>query len=312
MRSSNEFRTGDEKAVIQGRSTGSARGRARRFRVLIGVAAILLVAVAVVEPRSGPGEDATVTRVYDGDTIEALVSGRSEKIRYIGIDTPEMDDPRPAVLEMAREAAGANRELVGGRTVRLELDVQERDRYGRLLAYVWLADTLVNEWLVREGYAAASSFPPNLRHQDRLDEAEREASRADRRLWDGRLAAGPLRVPDPASVQGKREGATARPGDGERITAFEAAAHEGRTVTVCDSVASTRFLGGKGKTFLNLARPYPDQPFTVVIPYEVRQMFDEQPETRFRRQNVCVAGVVSLYEGKPQIMIHGPGQIGSR
>jgi micrococcal nuclease len=280
--------------------------------VFTGVAAILLLTVAVVALRPGHSEDATVTRVYDGDTIEALVAGRSEKIRYIGIDTPEMDDSRPAVLDMARDAARANRELVGGRTVRLELDVQERDRYGRLLAYVWLGDTLVNEWLVRQGYAAARSFPPNLRHQGRLDEAQREAARADRRLWDGRLAGGQLRMPDSVNAQVSRDGGNARPGDGERINAFEAAAHESRIVTVCDSVASTRFLGSGRRTFLNLARPYPDQPFTVVIPFSVREMFAEPPETRFRHANVCIAGMVTLYQGKPQIMIHDPSQMGSR
>ena len=197
-------------------------------------------------------------------------------------------------------------------TVRLELDVRERDRYGRLLAYVWLGDTLVNEWLVREGYAAASSFPPNLRHQGRLDAAQRDAARADRRLWDGRLAGGPLRMPDSAYAQVSGHGGNARPGDGETINAFEAAAHENRVVTVCDSVASTRFLGSGRRTFLNLARAYPDQPFTVVIPYAVRELFVEPPETRFQHGNVCIAGMVTLYEGKPQIMIHDPAQIGSR
>lgn len=295
-----------------GRKKRSARAGFRRFGVFTGIAAILLLTVAVVELRPGHSQDATVTRVYDGDTIEALVSGRSEKIRYIGIDTPEMDDSRPAVLEMARDAARANRELVGGRTVRLELDVQERDRYGRLLAYVWLGDTLVNEWLVREGYAAASSFPPNLRHQDRLDAAQRAAERADRRLWDGRLAGGALRMQDSGNAQVSGEERNARPGDGERINAFEAAAHENRIVTVCDSVASTRFLGSGRRTFLNLARPYPDQPFTAVIPYEVRQKFAEPPETRYQHGNVCIAGMVTLYEGKPQIVIHDPAQIGLR
>jgi endonuclease YncB( thermonuclease family) len=288
---------------------GSRRVPVRRFGVFVGVVAVLLLAVAVVELRPGQSEDAMVTRVYDGDTIEALVAGRTEKIRYIGIDTPEMDDPRPAVLEMAREAARANRALVGGRRVRLELDIQERDRYGRLLAYVWLGDTLVNEWLVQEGYAAASSFPPNLRYQDRLDATGREARQAERRLWDGRLADGPLRVPDPKSEQSRREGATARPGDGERLTAFEAAAHEGQIVTVCGRVASTRDLGPGRKTFLNFERPYPNQPFTVVIPAGARETFERPPHTEYEHQDVCVAGVIELYRGKPQIMVSDPAQL---
>ena len=295
--------------VNWGRSKGSRRGRVRRFVVFAGVVAILLLAVAVVELRPGQSADAKVTRVYDGDTIEALVAGRSEKIRYIGIDTPEMDDPRPVVLEMAREAARANRELVGGRRVRLELDIQERDRYGRLLAYVWLGDTLVNEWLVKEGYAAAPSFPPNVRYQDRLRTAERDARQAGRRLWDGRLADGPLRIRESDET---RRGATARPGDGVHLTAFEAAAHEGQIATVCGHVASTRFLGSGRKTFLNFERPYPNQPFTVVIPSAARVAFERPPEAEYRDQDVCVAGVIELYKGKPQIMLSGPAQIGLR
>jgi endonuclease YncB( thermonuclease family) len=295
--------------VKRDRSKGSSRGGVGRLGVALGVVAVLLLAVAVVELRPGQSADAKVTRVYDGDTIEALVAGRSEKIRYIGIDTPEMDDPRPVVLEMAREAARANRELVGGRRVRLELDIQERDRYGRLLAYVWLGDTLVNEWLVKEGYAAAPTFPPNVRYQDRLRAAERDARQAGRRLWDGRLADGPLRIRESDET---RRGATATPGDGQQLTAFEAAAHEGQIATVCGHVASTRWLGPGRKTFLNFERPYPNQPFTVVISAGAREAFERSPEDEYEDQDVCVAGVIELFKGKPQIMLSGPAQIGLR
>jgi len=283
-----------------------------RVGLLAAVSTGVLLAGAVLELRSGQSLEARVTRVYDGDTVEALVSGRREKIRYIGIDTPEMDDPRPAVLEMAREAARANRELVGGRIVRLELDIEQRDRFGRLLAYVWLGDTLVNEWLVSEGYAAAPSFPPNVRYQDRLRDAEQDARVGERRLWDGRLAGGPIRFPDGEVGSGAREGSTSRPGDGPRIAAYEGAAFEGRVVTVCDSVASARFQGPGRRTFLNLARPYPDQPFTLVVPYEIRQEFDWNPEELFEHRNVCAAGKVTLYRGKPEITIFDPAQIRPR
>ena len=72
----------------RGLGRGTSRGDVRRFGVALGVVAVLLLAVAVVELRPGQSADAKVTRVYDGDTIEALVAGRSEKIRYIGIDSP--------------------------------------------------------------------------------------------------------------------------------------------------------------------------------------------------------------------------------
>lgn len=130
---------------------------------------VLLVAACV--------QDATVDvlRVVDGDTIVVEIDGRRERVRYIGIDTPEMNDARAAILVQAREATEANEQLVGGKSVRLEFDVQRRDKYGRLLAYVWVGDTLVNEELVRRGFAELLTIPPNVRYAERLAEARRTA-----------------------------------------------------------------------------------------------------------------------------------------
>jgi micrococcal nuclease len=277
-----------------------------RRGLLVGVGAALLVSVVAVGSRPGSGDGAEVTRVYDGDTIEAVVSGRRQKIRYIGIDSPEMSDSREAVLEMARVATEANRRLVDGRTVRLEYDVQTRDTYGRLLAYVWIGDTLVNELLVREGYAAARSFPPNVRYQERLRAAQKEAQDAGRRLWDGRLADGPLRL---RGDEEARAAAGARPGDGPRFDAYEANRHAGEVATVCGAVADGRFLGGDGLTFLNLERPYPNQPFTIVIPISTRRGLRGAPETELRGRHVCVAGKIELHRGTPQIVVHDPAQL---
>ncbi len=127
---------------------------------------------------------ALCTRVIDGDTIE-LSDG--EHVRYIGIDTPEM---RP-VEAWAEAATEANRELVEGRIVRLELDVQERDRYGRLLAYVWVGDLLVNEELVRRGLAQVSTYPPNVRYERRFLAAQREARAAGCGLWSDEVPPAP-------------------------------------------------------------------------------------------------------------------------
>lgn len=277
----------------------------RRWLLAGAAAALLLLAVAVPS-RSGSGDGAEVTRVYDGDTIEALVSGRSQKIRYIGIDSPEMTDSREAVLEMARAAKEANRRLVEGRVVRLEYDVQTRDTYGRLLAYVWIGDTLVNEVLVRDGYAAARSFPPNVRYQERLRTAQQVAQDAGRRLWDGRLADGPLRL---RGDEASRAAAGARPGDGLQLDAFDANRHVGEVATVCGRVAGGRWLGGDDLTFLNLERPYPDQPFTIVIPISARRALGGTPETDSRGADVCVAGRIELHRGRPQIVVHDPAQL---
>ena len=104
--------------------------------------------------------EATVTRVIDGDTIEVNLEGLIYRVRYIGIDTPEMGEP------CADEATEANRQLVEGKTVWLEKDISETDKYGRLLRYVYVDDIFVNEELVRLGLALPSSYPPDMKYDD--------------------------------------------------------------------------------------------------------------------------------------------------
>ncbi len=125
-------------------------------------------------------EAAKVTRIIDGDTIE-LEDGR--KVRYIGIDTPETKDPRRDVECFGAEAAAFNSELVLNQMVQLERDVSETDRYGRLLRYVYLDQQLVNETLVLEGYAKASTFPPDIAFSDRFSTAEKTAKDQQKGLW---------------------------------------------------------------------------------------------------------------------------------
>lgn len=121
---------------------------------------------------------ALVVRVTDGDTIRVEIDGIEYRVRYIGMDTPEEDEP------YFDEASAANSRLVVEKTVYLEKDVSETDQYGRLLRYVWLADgTLVNEALVRQGWAMAASFPPDIREQPALRAAERAARDAERGVW---------------------------------------------------------------------------------------------------------------------------------
>ncbi|HEX7456582.1 MAG TPA: thermonuclease family protein, partial [Candidatus Nanoarchaeia archaeon] len=127
-----------------------------------------------------------VTRVIDGDTIE--IEG-GQKVRYIGIDTPETVDPRTSVQCYGKEASAKNKKLVEGKRVHLEKDVSETDKYGRLLRYVFVPSTgsgqalFVNETLVKEGYAFSSSYPPDIKYQDIFTKAEKEAQEADRGLW---------------------------------------------------------------------------------------------------------------------------------
>ncbi|GAB4409892.1 MAG: hypothetical protein Kow00123_23400 [Anaerolineales bacterium] len=131
------------------------------------------------EPSAGKGpvETARVVRVIDGDTIVVDINGQTYRLRYIGIDTPEPDQP------FGREAAEKNAELVSGRIVELEKDVSEVDRYGRLLRYVWIGDMMVNRELVCRGYATVATYPPDVKYQDIFLRCEREARGASRGLW---------------------------------------------------------------------------------------------------------------------------------
>lgn len=127
-------------------------------------------------------ETAVVTRVVDGDTIIVNLNGTEERLRYIGMDTPETDEP---YFDQATEA---NRLLVDGQTVRLVRDVSNRDRYGRLLRYVYLPDgTFVNAALVRQGWARAAAYPPDTAHADEFAQLEAEAYAARLGIWQNML-----------------------------------------------------------------------------------------------------------------------------
>src|SRR5438034_1626853 len=156
-----------------------ARSRGARLLPLI----VLLAWVTGIAGAQPATLERSVVRIVDGDTIHVRLSDRVEKVRYIGVNTPEVHHPRKGEEPGGREASEVNRQLVAGKQVRLELDVQERDRYGRLLAYVWVGDTMVNAELVRRGYAQVMTIPPNVRHQQLFLKLQREARDAGRGLW---------------------------------------------------------------------------------------------------------------------------------
>lgn len=127
---------------------------------------------------------AKVIKVVDGDTIVVdLGSGNIKTVRYIGIDTPETVDPRKSVQCFGKEASAKNKELVGGGTVGLEKDISETDKYGRLLRYVYSGDLFINQLLVAEGYAHSSSYPPDIKYQDKFKAAEQQAKTNSKGLW---------------------------------------------------------------------------------------------------------------------------------
>jgi micrococcal nuclease len=154
---------------------------------------LALVALLLVVPLGGctkaaavgrPGEG-RVLRVIDGDTVDIDLGGTRERVRLLGIDTPETVDPRRPVGCFGQQASHRTKELLPpGTTVRLERDLEARDRYGRLLAYVRRADgTFVNQALLEEGFAQTLTIAPNVAYADQFAVAARGAREAGRGLW---------------------------------------------------------------------------------------------------------------------------------
>lgn len=146
----------------------------------------------------GGYEVAEVTRAVDGDTIVVVISskvdgpgageaplGTEQRVRLIGIDTPESVKPNSPVECFGKEAAAAAKVLLEGSEVRLVKDVEETDDFGRLLRYVYLGDESANARLVANGYAFSYTYPPNVRWSDLFAGLQHEAEANDRGLWAG-------------------------------------------------------------------------------------------------------------------------------
>lgn len=140
----------------------------------------------------------TIIKVIDGDTLTVDYNGKRENIRLIGIDTPESFAGKKArrdskrsntdmaqILQSGRKAAEYTKTRVNpGDLVSVEFDVEKRDRYGRLLGYVFLADgRMLNEEIIKNGYASVLTIPPNVNYQKRFIEAYRHARRNNLGLW---------------------------------------------------------------------------------------------------------------------------------
>ena len=164
----------------------------------------------VIFAPTGPTQTATVIRVTDGDTIVVAIEGVRARVRYIGIDTLEPDDPDPMGRAMADAATAANRRLVEGRSIILERDVSETDRFDRLLRNVWVGQgdgglVLVGLELVRQGLAQLDTFPPDVKYVDLIRESQAAARSAEVGMWapgeaEPVASPTPLRLVDPGST----------------------------------------------------------------------------------------------------------------
>ena len=122
-----------------------------------------------------------VIKVIDGDTIE--IEG-GQKVRYIGMNTAEINNKNPVKLCFAQKAMEKNKELVEGKEIKLEKDVSETDKYGRLLRYVYIGDIFVNDYLVRNGFAQIATYPPDVKYQKQFQEAQKQAKNNNLGLWN--------------------------------------------------------------------------------------------------------------------------------
>jgi len=128
---------------------------------------------------------AEVVNVVDGDTIDVrLKSGKQERVRFILVDTPETVHPKKGEEPFGREASDFTKKTLSGQKVDLKLGVQERDKYGRLLAYVYLKDgTMINELLLQKGLARVAVFPPNTEFVDQFRDIEAQAKKEYKGIW---------------------------------------------------------------------------------------------------------------------------------
>ncbi len=130
------------------------------------------------------GDWVRVARVIDGDTFEFMNRGTKEKVRLIGVDTPESAKPGSEAEPFGIEAGNFTKKMIEGKLVRLEFDIQERDKHGRLLCYVYLEDgSMLNTRLLEEGLAAIMTVPPNVRMADNFLQIQRKAREQKKGIW---------------------------------------------------------------------------------------------------------------------------------
>lgn len=145
---------------------------------------ILLLSAGCAQQTDSSLITAQVTRVVDGDTVKVNLDGKEETVRLLLIDTPETVHPSKSVQPFGPEASSFVKELLNGADIQLELDIGERDKYGRLLAYLYVDDQMVNEMLLEKGLArVAYVFEPNTKYVDEFYEIQKQAQQQEIGIW---------------------------------------------------------------------------------------------------------------------------------
>ena len=227
-------------------------------------------------------KEAYVISIIDGDTIEF---SNGEKVRYIGIDTPELGKyvegdwiycPSP----YAEEAKQFNQKLAEGRYVRLEFDVQKKDVYDRLLAYVYTKETMVNLEMLRQGYAMIYIYPPNVKYKDAFLAAQQYARENKKGMW-GELEKDVI------------SGSEAM----KNIGFFKMVETE-----VNDTYLSDRVL------ILNCSHKFKIAIFKDNLA-SFPKIAGRSPDTYFKGKHIKVYGLIKEYKGSAEIVANHPSQL---
>ncbi len=153
---------------------------------------------------ASPSAVVQVSRVVDGDTIDVTIEGKKESIRFIGIDTPEVVDPRKLVQCFGKEASAKTKALLTGKQVTLEADASQgdRDKYNRLLRYIILDGVNINKLLITEGFAHEYTYRLPYKYQEEFRAAEAEARENKRGLWADGICPIPTAISSSPSAAG--------------------------------------------------------------------------------------------------------------
>jgi len=233
---------------------------------------------------SGSHNYYTVSRVVDGDTIE-LSNG--ERVRYIGIDTPEIRERKGSdwiynPMPYAEDAKAFNKNFVEGKSVRLEFDVQEKDKYKRLLAYVYAGDKMINLEMVKEGYAMIYTYPPNVKYAQKFLEAEREARGNKKGLW--------------ADLDFENS----------KISTAQAKVNIGK-VRIIEAQVTDTYLTEK-MLILKFKNNFKAVIYKNNIPQSSKDIL-RSPNSYFKGKIVKVYGIIKEYKGHPEIILHDMSQL---
>jgi len=225
-----------------------------------------------------------VVDVIDGDTV-IIDDDRKSRVRYLGIDTPEIARQDFPGDPMSQEARDFNAKLVQGKRVKLEFDEGRYDVYGRILAYVYVDDLFVNEELLKEGFATALIIEPNDMHSDIIFDAIKQAKRNEKGMW------GELRKLLPP------------PGNSEFLVALnKARRYEGKRIVVKGKITNAR--KSNKVIVLNMV----DKLDVVIFPDDWNNFehFGIDPEKFYTGKTVEVTGRVKMHRGKPNIVVDHP------